>query len=286
MTSTLRRVLWSLSLTATVALGVALAWNAGRCDGYPSRGVDVTDRIDGESWALYAVEYARSAELSLDRLVEGAEPHETVDMSWYFWVAVGHDRVVLIDTGTDRFADRPEGKTATRWSVRRSRSVLEALSALGLEAADVTDVVLTHSHWDHVEGLRHFEHATAHVHAGEWAALDGAEFGGRVATFDVTPASPIPDLTVLEAGRHTPHHCVVELACEGGAVVVGGDGAYLYRNLEEASPISVTRSREGNVGDMHALIARVGDSAVLPGHDPEVFERYESPREGIARICP
>jgi len=274
-------------LAIAVAAGIAAAafW-ISRGGGYPTRGIDVRPDMDAEAWTLYAVEYARSADLPLDRLVRGAAGDVTTPMSWSFFVAVGRDRIVLVDAGTDRFAENPDGKTARRWSVHRARSVPAALAALGLHPDDVTDVVVTHRHWDHVEGLHHFDGATVHAHAGEWEALGGAGFAGEVATFSATPAAPLPGVTVIEAGRHTPHHCVVEIDCGGASVIVAGDGAYLFHNLEQGVPVSVTRSETGNVNDMAELVERVGEGRVLPGHDPEIYARFESPREGIARICP
>lgn len=282
MSRSIRRALWSAPLVAALAGGLGLAWLTLHSDGYPARGIDVRDAIDGPAWTLYAVEYARSGAVALDRLVRDGEG--AVDMSWYFWLALGHGRAVLIDTGTDRFALKPEGRTARRWSIRRSRAVPDALAATGLAPADITDVILTHHHWDHVEGLDHFESARIHAKAHEWVLFrDG--FDG-VDPFDETPAQPLPGITILEAGLHTAHHCVVELECGDGPIVVGGDGAYLFHNLEAGVAVSVTLDEDLNIADMRRLGERVGDGRVLPGHDPEIFERFDSPREGIARICP
>lgn len=274
-----------LALVAASGVAAAVLW-LPRGDDYPSRGIDVHPSIDAEEWALYAVEYARSDGIPLDRLVRGAADGETTAMSWTLFVAVGHGRIVLVDAGTDRFAAKPDGKTARRWSIQRSRTVPEALAALGLHPDEVTDVLITHRHWDHVEGLRHFDAATVHVHAGEWEALDGAGFGGEVATFSTPTATPLPQVTLMEAGRHTPHHCVVEFECGGSPLVVAGDGAYLFHNLDHGVPIAVTRSETGNVNDMAEIVDRVGEGRVIPGHDPEVYVRFDSPREGIAAICP
>jgi glyoxylase-like metal-dependent hydrolase (beta-lactamase superfamily II) len=278
----IRRALWSVPLVAVLLGGIGLAWLSLRTDGYPVRGIDLRAEIDGTAWTLYAIEYARSRDVASDRLVRGGEGH--VDMSWYFWLALGHGRALLVDTGTDRFANAPEGGTAERWSVRRSRSVPDALAAAGIAPEEITDVILTHHHWDHVEGLEHFGAARVFAHSLEWLLVEPTAL--RVEDFTTTPMQPLPGVTVVEAGRHTRHHCVVEIECGDGPVVIGGDGAYLFHNLEAGVPISVTRSDELNVADMQALVERVGEGRVLPGHDPAVFERFDSPREGIARICP
>jgi glyoxylase-like metal-dependent hydrolase (beta-lactamase superfamily II) len=109
---------------------------------------------------------------------------------------------------------------------------------------------------------------------------------GRLSGFQTTPYRPFAGVTVREAGRHTPHHCVVEIRCADRTVAIAGDGAYLYRNLEEGRPVAEATDAAGNVADMQALQGRVGPRGqVLPGHEPQVFDRHPSGIDGLARIC-
>ena len=243
-------------------------------------------QIDAPRWRLYAVEHARSEGVPARRLIEGAEGR--VEMSWYFFVAVGHERVVLIDTGTDAFVDARAGRRRA-WRVVRAIGVVDALARLGLAPERVTDVVLTHHHWDHVEGLPHFGRATVHVHPGEWQRVPArlrapVERAGRLNA--VRDAAEIAaGLSVREAGRHTAHQLMIEVACASGPVVIASDAAYLYRNIEDRTPVAVTASATRNVADVQAAARRVGAGRVLPGHDPALFERHASSTEGVAAIC-
>lgn len=89
---------------------------------------------------------------------------------------VGPDRVVLIDTGIgDTFAGT---KYEDLFAVDHSTATLDAsLSDCGVAPADVTDVILTHLHFDHAGGsTRHtengpavrFPNATYHVQRRHW----------------------------------------------------------------------------------------------------------------------
>jgi glyoxylase-like metal-dependent hydrolase (beta-lactamase superfamily II) len=227
-------------------------------------------------WRVRAVEYARSKDVAASRLAVGATG--TVDMSWYFFVVERGDVALLVDTGTDAFARAPKGELAARWQITRALGVVDALAQAGLSPAEVTDVALTHAHWDHAGGLAHFKHARVHAHDGEWAG-QGHDHRG----FATTPVQLFDGVTIVEAGRHTPHHCVVEVRCAERTVVLGGDGAYLYRNLELRLPITVTTDAAANVADMQALLAK---GEVIPGHDPELFVRHPSTVPGLATICP
>lgn len=262
----------------------------------PPRPIDAEIAADG--WTLYAIEYARSEPILAKRLVRGAGAGDLVDMSWYFYAAVGQDRVALIDAGTDVFARAPDGEMAQQWSIARSRTPTEALALLALTPDDVTDVVLTHRHWDHVDGIAELPRARIHAPAGEWPAIRARKrLGAAIDALDADDqalalegsdreggAAPIPGWTARESGRHTEHAAVVELTCGGAPVVIAGDAAYLFRNIEEGRPITATRDAPGNRADVIALRDRIG-AAVLPGHDPAVFARYPSGIEGVARIC-
>ncbi|MBW2464173.1 MAG: MBL fold metallo-hydrolase, partial [Deltaproteobacteria bacterium] len=253
------------------------------------------DESAGAPWSVHAVEYARSRAIPRGRLVRGAR-RGRVDMSWYFFVARRADRVVLIDCGTNVLS-RPGSDLRSRWSIADAVSVTEALGRLDLAPEHVTDVVLTHHHWDHVGALGLFETARVHVHPAEWRSVSRAlrapvEDSGRLYTVGVGAQSELheglvlPGLGVYEAGHHTAHQLMVTVACEGGAIIIAGDAAYLYENIEGALPVTVTRDATANVADVGAAVRGVGAGRVIPGHDPEVFLRYASAHPRVAAICP
>ncbi|PSQ91506.1 MAG: MBL fold metallo-hydrolase [Bacteroidetes bacterium SW_4_67_19] len=88
----------------------------------------------------------------------------------------GRDRLILIDNGvgaplSEKFADI--------YALDREHSELHrSLEAAGHDAGDVTDVILTHLHFDHCGGTTHrdengdwqltFEHADHHVQRKHW----------------------------------------------------------------------------------------------------------------------
>lgn len=251
---------------------------------------DVAALIDAPRWHLFAVEYARSEGVPERRLVRGGPGGSRVDMSWYFFVVVGHGRVVLVDCGTDALSRAGRRSLRERWSIARAVGVEEALARLGLGPEQVTDVVLTHHHWDHVGGLAAFPRASVHAHRHEWRRVPSrlrrpVEEDGRLRALAGAENELWPGLRVREGGRHTANHVMVELDCGERTVVIAGDAAYLYRNVDEGLPVTVTASEERNVADVARAVEAVGAENVLPGHDPAVFERHPSGADGVAAIC-
>ena len=96
---------------------------------------------------------------SLDILIQGF-PGKSEDRGGLGWSTVpllrGHGEVVLIDTGSYSYRVHP----------------LERLGQLGLSREDITSVVLTHCHWDHICNYPLFPEAKVFVphHDLEWAA--------------------------------------------------------------------------------------------------------------------
>jgi len=128
--------------------------------------------------------------------------------------------------------------------------VLEALSALGLGPEDITDVVFTHAHPDHLWGLLDdfddltFAQATYRIGATEWAywtdpatvdqieeartafAVGAARRLGRIAdrvTLINGGQEVLPGIVAHDSFGHTPGHLAFEIGAADGSVMVIGD---------------------------------------------------------------
>jgi N-acyl homoserine lactone hydrolase len=90
--------------------------------------------------------------------------------------------LVLFDTGQDRasvtnsdyFPRGPLGvaySRLARFEIAEGDTLTRRLDAIGYDIADVTTVILSHLHQDHIGGLPELEHAEILVSADEWASL-------------------------------------------------------------------------------------------------------------------
>ena len=163
-------------------------------------------------------------------------------------------RVIVVDAGVGTVDN---GKY-------RGGQFLESLSELGVAPADVTDVLFTHLHFDHVgwatrKGEIVFPNATYRVHRADWAhfverpdADAGAvrklsPLAGRLATFedDTTLA---PGLDTRHVPGHTPGSTMFVVSSEGERALLLGDVAH--------SPVELTDSRWEALFDLDPLAAR------------------------------
>ncbi len=146
----------------------------------------------------------------------------------------GEDRVILIDTG---LGDSYDEKFARLFKVDHEHSELHrSLQEAGVEAADITDVVITHLHFDHAGGCvttrngeRYlaFPNATYHVQRKhwEWALNPNPREKNSFlkAYLDPLQASPqlhllngegtlFPQLDVLTVNGHTEAQQLVKIS--------------------------------------------------------------------------
>ncbi len=106
----------------------------------------MTTSVTGEApqYEVYAIKYAELKGRHPGEIFLGADPHEAaVDMDYFIWLIRSAERNIVVDMGFNR-------EIAARRGRHFLRCPTEGLAALGVDARTVTDVVISHMHYDHV----------------------------------------------------------------------------------------------------------------------------------------
>ncbi|WP_153504843.1 MBL fold metallo-hydrolase [Cumulibacter manganitolerans] len=195
-----------------------------------------------------------------------------------FLVRTG-ERVVLVDAGLGPL-ERPG---------LSGGALLESLSALGASAEDITDVIFTHLHYDHVgwatrQGRIVFPNATYRAHAADWEYfVDGPEatpgatkklspLRERIELFD-TEHTLAPGLDARPAPGHTPGSTVYVVSSGQDRALLIGDVAHSVVELAEPdweAVFDVDKKAAQAVRDAIAREALDTDTYVVPAHFPQM----------------
>jgi glyoxylase-like metal-dependent hydrolase (beta-lactamase superfamily II) len=252
------------------------------------------------TYEVFALRYATSGPRARRENFITPDAHDgPMPLDYFVWAARNADRTLVIDTGFTPEAAANRGRTFLR-------EPLDLLSEIGIDAAAVSDVILTHLHYDHAGGLARFPRARFHLQDDELAYATGRSmrhaalaypfdvedvvgvvrrnYEGRV-TFHDGDGQVAPGVTVHRIGGHTKGLQVVRILTARGHLVLASDAFHFTENRRRRSPFPIVV----NVAEMlegYETCERLadGDDLVIPGHDPEVMELWPQVAEGIVRL--
>ncbi|MBX9460327.1 MAG: MBL fold metallo-hydrolase [Brevundimonas sp.] len=185
-------------------------------------GLIVVPNVANESpWADTAA--ARAA------LTAAGQPGEAIHLPVQPLLVRDGDRVVLIDTGAG-------GRMGTE------NRLLASLRAAGIDPGQVTDILISHAHGDHVGGLAGadgrlaFPNAAVRISEPEWEYMKaGAARAGEAellaaVTPKVQPFAPgaqvTPSIRAVPLAGHTPGHSGYEIVSGAERLLYVGDALH------------------------------------------------------------
>ena len=136
---------------------------------------------EADKYDVYAVRFATIANFPVSSLVAGADRSRRMDIAMTIWVLKGaNGRVALVDSGFHR------EQYFRQFAVRDYVKPSEAIAPLGLKPEEITDIFLTHMHWDHAGGIDLFPSARIWIQKDEYMYYTGAAWqpGGKKGGID------------------------------------------------------------------------------------------------------
>jgi glyoxylase-like metal-dependent hydrolase (beta-lactamase superfamily II) len=241
-------------------------------------------------WEIHAVKYAdRNARTRRDSFILDDNHDAPHAMDYFVWVLKRGDKVILVDTGYDSGEATARGRPI-------AMDPREALRPLGISPEAVTDVIVTHLHYDHAGGLHMFPNAKLHMQSAEMAFATGPcmchdhlrapfsaghicevvkrLYSGHVIFYD-GEAEIADGVTVHCIGGHSRGLQCVRVRTSGGWMVLASDASHYYENFmaRKAFPIVVDLQ---DMMDGFETLERLASHPrlIVPGHDPLVREIY------------
>jgi glyoxylase-like metal-dependent hydrolase (beta-lactamase superfamily II) len=248
------------------------------------------------TYEIYAIRYAHHDRSAKENFI-GADIHDiSQPLDYFVWAIVGAERTFIVDTGFD-------AAMAERRSRKITKPIREGLQAIGIDANAVTDVIVTHLHYDHCGNYELFPRASYHLQDCEMAYATGRcmchaqlrvpfeaddvtamvrkVFAGRVSFHD-GESQIAPGVSVHKIGGHSKGLQCVRVDTRRGPVVLASDASHLYQHVLEGRVFPIVYN-VGEVLEGYATLKKLaGDiHRIIPGHDPKVLELYPAPRKEL-----
>jgi len=259
----------------------------------------------GEEYEVYAIKYAGpfTSKLAMVLWMEGWD--QEIERNYYFWaIRAKSGETTLVDTGT--------GPTeANRRKLKNYVNPVDALARLKVKPDEVTRVVITHIHFDHVGGMeifpkafpkakfyvqrkeldfwirnpiakrRPFQGITDPIANKALASLEGTK---RLVVVD-GDKSIAPGMTLLLAPGHTVGLQAVMVNTAKGKVILASDCAHIHRSFKEDIPSCLITDMVAWLKSYDKLRSKTEIDLIFPGHDVMMLEQFPKVAEDVTRLA-
>jgi glyoxylase-like metal-dependent hydrolase (beta-lactamase superfamily II) len=241
-----------------------------------------------EVWSMcYAAGVSRRVR---DNFLDPGDLHDgPMPADFNLWILRNAHRIVLVDTGF-----------GPRASAERGRPIdfdpIDGLRRIGIDPDELSDVVITHLHYDHAGNIDRFAKAKFHVQDGEVAFATGRcmcdshirhpfdvedvvtlvrrTYADRVVFHDGDDTL-LPGITLHAFPGHSAKVQAVRVMTERGPVVLASDTTHYFANVLNMNPFRITIDAEATLDSYRRILALAGSvDRLVPGHDPKIRRLY------------
>ncbi|MBZ5856971.1 N-acyl homoserine lactonase family protein [Flavihumibacter profundi] len=263
-------------------------------------------RSQTDSYAVYAIRFASMGKPTpVSAWSDQAPDKDSVNIDFMVWLIKGKDgKNILLDAGF--LNDIEDAKDFGVVNYVRPDSALEKL---GLKAADITDIIISHPHWDHIDGSGLFPNAHVWMQKDDFNYFVGSAWqkdgdhggfnprdvrlftdlnlAGRLTLVDGDNKEIIPGIKVFTGSRHTFNSQYVLVETGSKKIVLASDNIWVYYSLDHLVPASKggTLDNAGYVKTMQRMKTQAsGVKYIIPGHDAKVFSIFPAVASGVVAI--
>lgn len=216
-----------------------------------------------------------------------------------FWLLKGENgKNILVDAG---YIDtsHSESKNTVRPDL--------LLQRINISPTDVTDIIMTHPHWDHIGGIVLFPKAKVWMNKDDYNYFigrnwqkDGHSRGyrdydipkiveinqqGRLNLVEGDNIEIMPGIRVFIGSKHSFENQYLLVNSKKNKILIASDAIWYYYNLEHLLPANLNFDPNAYVEAMKRMKTLVTNpDLIIPGHDDLVFSKFPKIAEGIVKI--
>jgi glyoxylase-like metal-dependent hydrolase (beta-lactamase superfamily II) len=259
-----------------------------------------------EHYKVYAIKFASMAHPSpISGWADKGPEKDSVNIDFMIWlIKENNGKNILVDAGF--LKDIEDAKDFDITNYVRPDSML---SKVALKAGDITDIILSHPHWDHIDGLGLFPNAHIWIQKEDFNYFigtawqkDGINGGfnkrdvrmlidlnlaGKLTLVDGDDKEILPGVKVYTGSRHTFNSQYVLVETGINKIILASDNIWIYYSLEHLRPAASggTFDTTAYVKSMLRMKTLVSNSKyIIPGHDSKIFSIFPTITEGVVKI--
>jgi glyoxylase-like metal-dependent hydrolase (beta-lactamase superfamily II) len=254
-------------------------------------------------YEVYAIEYGNSeSRTPATEVAMGASPHDSVSFAFFFWYLKGDNgKKILVDAGF--IPDSTKPKSYPHDYERPDR----ALGRINVQADEITDIIITHPHDDHIGGLALFKNATYWMQKNDYAYFLGdawqpgashiglrkqdalkivqANLDGKLRLVNGDSIEIMPGIRAFIGSKHTYESQHLLVNTKNDKVLIASDDCWYYYNLDHLLSITFVFDPDAYVRQLRRMKTLVTDTnLIIPGHDALVLSRFPLVAKGVVRI--
>jgi glyoxylase-like metal-dependent hydrolase (beta-lactamase superfamily II) len=259
-----------------------------------------------ENYDVFAVRFTSTSQPSpIAAWAYKGPEKDSVNIDFMVWLIKGKNgKNILLDAG---FLGGIED--AKEFGIINYIRPDSMLLKIGVKPGDITDIIISHPHWDHIDGIDLFPNAHIWMQKEDFNYFVGtawqknsnnggfnkrdvikvidANLAGRLTLVDGDDKEIIPGIKVYTGSKHTYNSQYVVVNTGTKKIVLASDNIWIYYSLDHLTPASVggTLDPAGYVKAMQRMKTLASEKKyIIPGHDAKVFTLFPLVAPGIVQI--
>ena len=171
----------------------------------------------------------------IPRIFENGAENKFRPIIFRIYLLKTENRLILVDAGCETMPD---------FDMKDFISPIKALNNIGISPEEITDLIITHAHHDHIECAKYFKNAVTYIQKDEYESGKGylAE-DLNIRTFEEEMLI-CDGIKAVKIGGHSKGSSIVEITDSYKKYIIAGDECYMRECLTKQIPTGISCNPE------------------------------------------
>ena len=182
--------------------------------------------IDGRMIEIIPINYGKSV-LPESMIFQNGAENKFRPIVFMVYLLKNENRLILVDAGCE---------TMPGFDMKDFIGPIKALRNIGISLEEITDLIITHAHHDHIECAKYFKNAVIYIQKDEYEAGKGYLTENlNIRTFE-KEMQICDGIKAVKIGGHSKGSSIVEITDADKKYIIAGDECYMRDCLAKQIP--------------------------------------------------